>query len=186
MLLFLKRELKIAARNWELAVVNALIATALALVFSAVDYRGGLLAAVLISSFLYSHLLLLREEELGTLDGLRLLKKHEEFFLAKTTATALLNLLTSASYTAVYAAASLRPVDFIAAVYTPAYLGVVSTASAFLALSTRTKQIMSLFLTSALSLGFSASLVREGLSVATALTAPAFAAIAIALSRELS
>jgi hypothetical protein len=186
MLLFIERELKIAMRNWELVAVNILTSTALALTFSALSYVGGLIASLLISSYLYTHLLLLREEELGTLDGLRLLGRYEEYFGAKIATATTLNLLTSAAYTAAYGALSTGPIDVLAALYTPFYLATASTAAAAIATATRARQALSLFITSALSLGFAASVVRGGLDIPTAMAGPALAAAAILLSKEIS
>jgi len=78
---YIEREFRIAARSWEVLTSSLLIASALGLVFG--EYAAGLVAANLVASALHSYVQILREEELGTLDGLRLLGQPEKVVGAK-------------------------------------------------------------------------------------------------------
>jgi len=65
---YIEREFKIAARSWDMLTSALLVASALGFVFG--EYAAGLVATNLVVSALYSYVQILREEELGTLDGL--------------------------------------------------------------------------------------------------------------------
>jgi len=70
---YLEREVKLLARSWETLASTFLIAAAFGFVFG-MYYAAGLTAVNFVVAALYGYVQVLREEELGTLDGLRLLR----------------------------------------------------------------------------------------------------------------
>jgi hypothetical protein len=153
---YLEREVKLLARSWETLASTFLIAAAFGFVFGR-HYAAGL-AAVNFVAALYGYVQVLREEELGTLDGLRLLKQPEKVAAAKVLALFLVSVAASLFYSAIYYAVSMRPLALWLLPPTSAYFAAASTASALLSTAAKSGVTVSMTLTAALVLGYSASL----------------------------
>jgi len=108
---YLERELRVAARSWDALASVLLIASALGFIF-AESYAAGLAAVNFVTVALYAYTQILREEELGTLDGLRLLRQPEKLVAAKFIVLFVTSLATSAVYSAVYFATSLSRLSY--------------------------------------------------------------------------
>jgi len=181
---YLEREFRVAARSWDALASVLLIASALGFIF-AESYAAGLAAVNFVTVALYAYTQILREEELGTLDGLRLLRQPEKLVAAKFIVLFVTSLATSAVYSAVYFATSLRPPELWLAPPTAAYFAAASTAAALLSTAAKSGVSLSMTLTAALILGYSISIASGRLDAAV-LATPAAAVLAItALSRTI-
>ncbi len=181
---YIEREFRIAARSWEVLTSVLLIASALGLVFG--DYTAGLVAANLVASALYSYVQILREEELGTLDGLRLLGQPEKVVGAKFLVLFSISLAASSSYSAIHIAASMKVPELWIMVPTAMYFAAAAAASALFSTAAKSGVTLSMTLTAALVLGYSASLTAGRLDPAV-LAMPLAALLALlALSRVLT
>jgi uncharacterized membrane protein len=181
---YLEREVKLLARSWETLASTFLIAAAFGFVFGRY-YAAGLAAVNFVVAALYGYVQILREEELGTLDGLRLLRQPEKVAAAKVLALFSASLAASLFYSAIYYAVSMRPPELWLLPPTSAYFAAASTASALLSTAARSGVTTSMTLTAALVLGYSASLATGRIDPAV-LAMPLTALLALlALSRAL-
>jgi hypothetical protein len=181
---YVERELRLLARSREALASALLIASALGFIF-AEHYAAGLAAVNLVAAALYGYVQVLREEELGTLDGLRLLRQPEKVAAAKFVTLFSAALAASLVYSAVCYAATLRPPELWLVPPTSAYFAAASTASALLSTTARSGVTVSMTLTAALVLGYSLSLAAGRMDPAT-LAMPLTALLALlALSRSI-
>jgi len=181
---YLEREVKLLARSWETLASTLLIATAFGFVFGR-NYAAGLVAVNFVVAALYGYVQVLREEELGTLDGLRLLRQPEKVVAAKFLALFSASLAASLFYSAIYYAVSMRVPELWLLLPTSAYFAAASTASALLSTAARSAVTTSMTLTAALVLGYSVSFAAGRIDPAT-LAMPLTALLALlALSRAL-
>jgi len=172
------------ARSWEALASTFLIAAAFGFVFDR-HYAAGLAAVNFVVAALYGYVQVLREEELGTLDGLRLLKQPEKVAAAKVLALFLASVVASLFYSAIYYAVSMRPPALWLLPPTSAYFAAASTASTLLSTAARSGVTTSMTHTAALVLGYSASLAAGRIDPAV-LAMPLTALLALlALSRAL-
>jgi hypothetical protein len=180
---YLEREVKLLARSWETLASTFLIAAAFGFVFDR-HYAAGLVAVNFVAA-LYGYVQVLREEELGTLDGLRLLRQPEKVAAAKFFALFLTSVAASFFYSAIYYAASMRPPELWLLPPTSAYFAAASTASALLSTAAKSGVTVSMTLTAALVLGYSLSLAAGRMDLAT-LAMPLTALLTLlALSRSI-
>jgi uncharacterized membrane protein len=181
---YLEREVKLLARSWETLASTFLIAAAFGFVFGR-HYAAGLAAVNFVAAALYGYVQVLREEELGTLDGLRLLRQPEKVAAAKFFALFLTSVAASFFYSAIYYAASMRPPELWLLPPTSAYFAAASTASALLSTAAKSGVTVSMTLTAALVLGYSLSLAAGRMDLAT-LAMPLTALLTLlALSRSI-
>jgi len=181
---YLERELRLVARSWEVLASVLLIASALGFVF-AETYVGGLVASNFVAVAIYSYVQILREEEVGTLDGLRLLNQPEKVVAAKFFALFSTSLMTSLLYSAVHFAVPMKPPDLWLVPPTATYFSAASTASALLSTAAKSGVTTSMTLTAALILGYSTSVAAGRVDPAVFSMPLAIFLVLLALSRNL-
>ncbi|AEA12570.1 hypothetical protein TUZN_1090 [Thermoproteus uzoniensis 768-20] len=154
MLIYIERELKLLLRDAGSIAAVVLLAFAVAAAFSGSSYWRGLVANTLIASPVIGYISVIREEEAGTLDGLRLLASRRKVLAAKLTASLVVVALSNAAYTAAHMLIGGGPADPLALAVATYYGAVVSTISAAVALGARARPMLTAVVSSGLYLGF--------------------------------